>query len=246
MGKKKSKDQWITEFNEKWNNFYDYSLIKEDFAWNEKIKIICPIHGEFEQIPNSHLRSGCPKCGKLRTDAANVSRGEKNFFEYAKTQKYDYSKVKYVKSKEEVCIICPEHGEFWQTPNNHMHGQGCPKCGRDSAKNKLIKTTEQFILDAKQVHGDFYDYSKSIYNGAHRKLIVTCPIHGDFETTPKVHVLDKCNCPKCAANKRELDLYNSLRKYFNNIEIRFHYSPEWLNKTSIRYLYSNNQYSNRI
>ena len=50
--------------------------------------------------------------------------------------KYDYSKVEYVNSSTKVCIICPEHGEFWQTPHKHLSGQGCPKCG---GKKKLTQ-----------------------------------------------------------------------------------------------------------
>lgn len=42
--------------------------------------------------------------------------------------KYDYSKVEYVNSHTKVCIICPEHGEFWQTPSNHMRGKTCKVC----------------------------------------------------------------------------------------------------------------------
>lgn len=43
---------------------------------------------------------------------------------------YDYSKVDYINNQTKVCIICPKHGEFWQTPSNHLKGQGCPKCGK--------------------------------------------------------------------------------------------------------------------
>lgn len=42
--------------------------------------------------------------------------------------RYDYSKVEYANNKTKVCIICTEHGEFWQTPNNHLNGNGCPLC----------------------------------------------------------------------------------------------------------------------
>jgi hypothetical protein len=52
--------------------------------------------------------------------------------------KYDYSKVKYTRSDRKVCITCPIHGEFWQTPTAHnYYGYGCPKCGIES-KKKLI------------------------------------------------------------------------------------------------------------
>lgn len=52
--------------------------------------------------------------------------------------KYDYSKVEYVGSKIKVCIICPKHGEFWQTPSHHFEGKGCPKCS-----GNYIPTTEE-------------------------------------------------------------------------------------------------------
>ena len=69
--------------------------------------------------------------------------------------KYDYSKAEYSGSKIKICIICPKHGEFWQIPNAHLNGQGCPEC---SNTKKL--TTEEFIKRAKKIHGDKYDYSK--------------------------------------------------------------------------------------
>ena len=43
--------------------------------------------------------------------------------------KYGYSKVEYVNSSTKVCILCPEHGEFWQEALSHLRGHGCPKCG---------------------------------------------------------------------------------------------------------------------
>lgn len=55
------------------------------------------------------------------------------FIEEAKAvhgDKYDYSRVEYKGSETKVCIICPEHGEFWQIPINHLSGQPCIKCGR--------------------------------------------------------------------------------------------------------------------
>ena len=224
----KGKTYWIKKFKEKWGDFYDYSKLSDNIRWDKKEIIICPMHGEFEQIPNSHIHSGCPKCGRIRSDKAKLEKGKRNFEEFCKTQPYDYSKVDYVNSKTKVCIICPEHGEFWQTPNNHMHGQGCPICGRIEVGNKLRKSTEDFIKEAKLIHRDLYDYSKVDYKGANTKVTIICPIHGEFETTPHVHIKDKCKCPKCSANKKELDLYNSLKKYFKNEQILFQYSPDWI------------------
>lgn len=65
---------------------------------------------------------------------------------------YDYSRVNYIDSKTKVCILCVEHGEFWQTPNDHLSGCGCPKCAdiHNGSKKKL--TTEQFVERAKAIH----------------------------------------------------------------------------------------------
>ena len=61
------------------------------------------------------------------------------FIEKAKKvhgDKYDYSKVEYVNAKTKVCIICPKHGEFWQTPNTHQSGKSCIHCGNEKKKKK--------------------------------------------------------------------------------------------------------------
>ena len=105
--------------------------------------------------------------------------------------KYDYSKVEYINSKTKVCIICPIHGEFLKTPNKHLLGQGCPFC---SGKKK--KTKEEFIKEARKVHGDKYDYSKVEYINSDTKIIITCHIHGDFEQVPYSHLQGK-GCKYC-------------------------------------------------
>ena len=109
-----------------------------------------------------------------------------NFIEKAKAvhgDKYDYSKVEYVKAKEKVCIICQEHGEFWQTPNNHLRGEGCPFC---YGSKKL--TTEEFISKAKQIHGNKYDYSNVNYVNKYTKVCIICPEHGEFWQKPSNHL----------------------------------------------------------
>lgn len=105
--------------------------------------------------------------------------------------KYDYSNVDYVNSITPVTIICPEHGAFQQRPDVHLQGHGCPAC----KKLKKLDTAE-FIKRAKETHGDRYDYSKSIYKNKRTKLIITCPIHGDFEQLPMNHIRGQ-GCPIC-------------------------------------------------
>ena len=106
--------------------------------------------------------------------------------------KYDYSKVEYINSKTKVCIICPVHGEFWITPNEHLLGHGCKKCYHDRKKI----TTEEFIRRAKEIHGDKYDYSKVEYVNSFVKVCIICPKHGEFWQTPHGHLKGN-GCPKC-------------------------------------------------
>ena len=105
--------------------------------------------------------------------------------------KYNYSKSNYVNDKTKVCIICPEHGEFWQDPHTHLKGSGCKKCCWHDKYN-----TNTFIEEAKKIHNDKYDYSKVVYNGSHNKVCIICPEHGEFLQEAKSH-LKGCGCPKC-------------------------------------------------
>ena len=98
--------------------------------------------------------------------------------------KYDYSKVEYMKSSIKVIITCNQHGNFEQRPNDHLRGNGCPLC----AGNNFIKTQEQFIQEAVEKHCDKYDYSKVDYKTTNTKVIIICKNHGDFEQTPCSHL----------------------------------------------------------
>ena len=167
---------------------YDYSKA-EYINRKTRICIICPEHGEFWQRPYGHLYgSGCPKCvGKHKpTTEEFITKARE-----VHGDKYDYSKVEYVNSKTPVCIICPEHGEFWQRPNNHLSGSGCDKCG-----GTYKWTREEFIAKAREVHGDKYDYSKVEYVDGTTPVRIICPEHGEFKQKPFVHLLG-CGCSKC-------------------------------------------------
>lgn len=116
------------------------------------------------------------------------------FIEKAKQvhgDKYDYSKVDYINSRTKVCIICSEHGEFWQLGNSHLQGQGCPKCtGRNKSRLDIIQIFNK-------VHGNKYDYSE-IPNSvkSHEKIPIICPNHGKFLQSVYCHSIGQ-GCPKC-------------------------------------------------
>ena len=194
--RKKSIEQFIKESRTVHGDKYDYSKV-EYYNIDKKVCIICPEHGEFWQTPYHHLNGcGCPKCvgqGKTTEDVVEE-------FKKIHGDKYDYSKVEYTNSLKKVCIICPEHGEFWQSPTNHLNGCGCPKCS-----NVKHKTTNEFIKESRTVHGDKYDYSKVEYVNAHTKVCIICPEHGEFWQTPNKHLLGH-KCPKCSESIIEKEI----------------------------------------
>lgn len=110
---------------------YDYSLVEYKNK-DTKVKIICKIHGIFEQRPGQHIhrKQGCPTCGKLKCKKA-ITKTTPQFIKEAiliHGNKFDYSLVEYKNSQIPITIICPIHGEFNQRPNDHLQGKGCEKC----------------------------------------------------------------------------------------------------------------------
>jgi hypothetical protein len=134
--------------------------------------------------------------------------------------KYDYSKSVYKNAFTKICVVCPYHGEFYIRPNNHINGkQGCKKCGIKQRFQNNPKSIENFILDCKKVHGDKYNYSKSIYTNNHTKIEIVCFIHGSFFQTPNAH-LNGQGCPLCNRNHHKSILdYNKPTKVCNRCHV---------------------------
>ena len=112
--------------------------------------------------------------------------------------KYDYSKVEYNGSGEKICIICPEHGEFWQIANEHSRGAWCPVCWEKRRGQSIKLDLDDFLVRAKKIHGDKYNYSKVHFNNVMEKVCIICPEHGEFWQSPNDHLNGKKNCPKCS------------------------------------------------
>lgn len=193
-------EDFISKANKVHGNKYNYSLVIYSGCDN-KVKIICPEHGIFEQSPYYHLKGqGCPICRYIKAakNNPNLSNTEE-FIEKANKRHnnfYDYSKVKYVNAKTKVCVICCKHGEFYVTPNNHLKGKGCPECGKIKKKEASKYTKEEWIELANKKHNWKYDYSKVLYNGSKEKVEIICPEHGEFWQNPVNH-LSGDGCLKC-------------------------------------------------
>lgn len=225
MSKKLTTEEFIQRSSSIHKNKFDYS---KTFYKNgkEKVTITCPIHGDFEQLPESHLRGiGCNKCAHLKLASARRSPKDKllDSFKLHHNDKYNYPNFTFKTIADKIKIICPYHGEFLQTIAIHKNGGGCPECS-----NVKPHTTQSFVEKVSKIHNNKYDYSLVNYINNNTKVLIICPHHGVFEQIPRGHL--KYGCPKChlrgyskdkwinIANKNKNSLLYIIRCYDCNEE----------------------------
>lgn len=184
---------------------YDYT--KSVYVNSEtKICITCKEHGDFWLIPRCHITgTGCDRCADI-ANGLKKRIGKERFIERARAihgDKYDYSEVEYVEANKKVRILCPKHGAFMQTPAHHIgRGDGCPGCKQEHLGKSKIFSTEKFIEESRRVHGNKYDYSKSVYLKARKKITIICPEHGEFSQIASEHMYGQ-GCPVCGRIKSD-------------------------------------------
>ncbi len=124
--------EFIIKSKEIHNNKYNYNKVNYTCS-KTKVTITCPVHGDFEQTPNSHLNNGgCDKCGRIKSNEAKKITQEEFINRSISIHKntYGYSKVAYINNTTKVNIVCNIHGDFEQRPADHLKGHGCPSCGK--------------------------------------------------------------------------------------------------------------------
>jgi hypothetical protein len=183
---------FIEKANLKHKNKYDYSKVVYVNA-RTKVVIICPLHGDFQQVPFSHLKgNGCPKCA-IKLVASQRKSNTKEFIDRANiihNFKYDYSKTEYNFALEKLTIICPLHGEFHQTPDNHLHGKGCRKCTAN------VSLKETMWLDSLNIPKEYRQYPLLRFkvDGFDPKTNTAYEFNGDYwHGNPKIYDLNKMN-----------------------------------------------------
>lgn len=190
MPKKLTTDEFIRRSKLIHGNLYDYAETRY-LGGRTKVTIGCKIHGPFSQTPERHLLGhGCRYCNEY------PKKTNQQFISDCKAvhgDRYDYSNTVYIGDRWPIRVRCPIHGYFSQRSNAHLHQkQGCPKCKAD----KLRKSTSDFIKEAKNVHGDLYDYSQVRYVDGQTPVCIKCKVHGSFRQTPRNHITGS-GCPKC-------------------------------------------------
>ena len=209
-------ESFIEKSKIKHNNYYDYSLVLIDDTMNNKnkVKIICPEHGVFEQSIMGHVRGD--RCGKC---VGGIKISQQDFINNAikvHNNKYDYSLVEYINSNTKVKIICHEHGVFEQEPHPHVLGQGCMKCYH----SKRTLSQSEFIERCSKIHDNYYDYSSTIYTKGIEKVKIICPEHGVFQQKASSH-LQGSGCTSCTRVNTFLPIDENykLKTYFYIIRV---------------------------
>jgi len=210
MPKKLTTQEFINKAQKVHGDKYDYHLVKYINA-KTKVKIICPQHGVFEQLPNNHYKHGCSICAYNQKKYNQHST--EDFIKQAHIihrNKYDYSLVDYKTAHTKVKIICPVHGVFQQKPNNHISQQnGCPLCYSN------VLGLDLFIKKANIIHNKKYKYLVDKYIDNKQKIKIICTKHGIFEQKISSH-LSGHGCPSCAYIRKKYNL-NEFNDYKTKI-----------------------------
>lgn len=242
--------KWNTEqikkiVNEIHNGKYNVSKVVYT-GYKNKFTLVCPEHGDFLlDIEHLQRRQGCPKCRYDKSRESNTRTIDLvlNEAKNVHGDKYDYSLItEYKSDRIKYPIICHEkgkdgneHGIFLQTMNNHIKGkQGCPICGKFKSAEHRKLTFEEIIKRAKQAHPlENYIYHQESYNGVENKMVITCPIHGDFQQKVSNHIQLGQGCPECKKTALEREVELLLKD--NNFEYIYEYRAQWLGIQSLDY-----------
>lgn len=108
--------------------------------------------------------------------------------------RYDYSEVNYVNNHTKIVVICNIHGSWLVRPNDHTSSRsGCPSCSKLESR----MTNSTFVISARKVHKDKYDYSFVEVVDYVTDVGIICKTHGIFHQSPKNHIANRHGCFRC-------------------------------------------------
>jgi hypothetical protein len=189
---RRSREEWINLFFQVHGDEYDYSLVGEIENRDTVIQIICKIHGMFlQKVINHKNGSKCDACSKRI-----ITRQTWLYtFNERHGETYNYNLVPDTfRSTSKIPLVCKDHGIFYQTAFRHAAGRGCHGCG-----GTKLKTHEQFVEEARGIHGGKYSYPCP-YEKSDIKLHIDCNrCKRNFLQTPDNHLAGH-GCPTCSFN----------------------------------------------
>lgn len=190
--KKLTNDEFILKANKIHGQFYNYDFT-EYVRNRDKVNIVCPLHGEFFQTPNAHLNGqGCKICGDEKGINKRTLSHSKFLIKLKQKQPVLFSELKIIGNYTGMnnnILISDNFGLLRVTPYSLL--SGCKPTILSA-----IDKTEYYVNKAKYIHNGFYSYEKTMYTSGNSKLIIKCPIHGEFEQIATSHIIGH-GCVKC-------------------------------------------------
>lgn len=206
--KRRTTEEFIELCKIRHNNFYIYNTETIGFVNNtSRIKVICPIHGEFEIIAGYHLHGGkCCLCNpngkknfvkcnnlKYKTDEELI-----NQLKQIHGDNYDLSNVHVCRMTDCIHPACKRHNvELNIRLRDFIRGKGCNLCGIEKSREKRKYPIEKYIETCNKIYNNVYDYSEISYNSLRDYIYPICPIHGKFNDAVQEKVI----------NRLRLDIY---------------------------------------
>ena len=143
--------------------------------------------------------------------------------------KYLYNNSKYNGYKNKIIITCKIHGDFNQTPSNHLKGKGCPKCGNENKSNYQKKNPtgwtltnwitkasssknfdgfKVYIIKVFDENEKFYKIGRT-YNTLHKRFIFSRNLPYKYE----IHKIYKGNAEEIFNLENKLKINNKNNRY---------------------------------
>lgn len=210
------KESFIKKANEVHGNKYNYDLLPDVFKMTDRVKIVCDLHGEFEQIArnHTHAKHGCPICGRIKANKKITDTFEE-FLEKEKKvhgDKYEAIRESFTATKDKVKIRCKKCGNiFEQTGTMHLYGNGCSFC--HPAPKKL--TTEKFKEKLAKTHPNLEVLTE--YISTNKPITVRCKIHNHTYTTTPHRLVQGSNCQKCYDDRRGKTILKPIEKVIEDL-----------------------------
>jgi len=226
MGRKRyTQESFIEESTKVHGGFYDYSKV-EFSKVTSKVTIICPVHGEFNQLAGQHKSGrGCRRCASTAHVRATydtdwfIQRSVDKFGD-----RFEYEEVDYLNEHTPIVLVCKKHGRFETKPVNHLSAKNgsCPECTKNHPIGPPRLSEDDVWEKMRKMHGNTYEYLGYVggeYLGVGRtRLRIVCKRHGEFEQALSSHMTIGHGCRFCgydALGTRTRESYTLAHEYSN-------------------------------
>lgn len=185
----------------------------------KKMRINCPVHGWFEQVPYAHKRGqGCSLCHNEAKTLTQEQFLKRAVAKHGTT--YDLSKAIYTGAYAKITVGCRTHGPFTLLTYNFLSGAGCSQCGI-AARSKAARVPfEKFLLQARKKHGDKYSYKKESYTASRKPVDIYCQTHGWFTQSASEHMKGQ-GCPECGKSNKALNRRLGWKEFLKRAREKF-------------------------